>query len=339
MKLRTLYKTFRTQEWWAYKIPGVLAVGYATTIKVGASLEQVMPSILFALLSIVVGAIYVSTINDITDIEEDLNSGKDNRMAKLSARYRWMIPCFFAALGSYFTYLYLPDTLSATLYVLPWISFTLYSFKPVRLKQRGVWGVVADATGAHLFINMLMVSHVTYVSGQTVDVHWLTAVGVWSFLVGLRGILEHQFSDRKHDLIVRSTTFATSTTPQKFRRHERFIFIVELAALSAILSILSIKVLLIALLFYSLLSYLRHKILGYKAVIILNNKRPSQILLLDFYQVVLPVTLLAYICWTESSAYLILALHVLLFPDRLKNIVMDWKIISQTAFKKVFKIY
>lgn len=335
MNLRVIFRLFRANEWWAFKIPGVLAVGYATSIKVGASLTQVMPSILFVLFSIIIGAIYVSTINDITDIEEDLKSGKENRMFRIPQQYRWLIPFFFALLGVGIAFAYLPDILSVVLYLLPWIAFSLYSFRPIRLKQRGVWGIVADAAGAHVFINMLMVSHVSHVAGQPVDALWLTAIGVWSFLVGLRGILWHQFSDRDNDLKVQSTTFATGTTPAEFNGRERLLFAIEICILTVILLILSINVLFAALIFYSVLTLFRYKVLGYRMVIVLNPaEKPFQILLLDFYQVFFPIALLGYICWSNPSAYLLLFFHVSLFPSRLYKIVIDGLIISKTLFRR-----
>lgn len=338
MILKAIFKLFRASEWWAYKLPGVLAVGYATSINVGASLTQVMPSILFVLVSIVIGAIYVSTINDLTDIDEDLRSGKKNRMARIPKRNRWMLPFFCAVIGLGFTYGYSPNTISAVLYVLPWIAFSLYSFEPIRLKQRGLWGLVADSAGAHVFINMLMVSHVSYVSGQSVDLYWITAVGVWSFVVGLRGILWHQFTDRDNDLKTQSTTFATATSPDEFKEAERFLFAIELIMFSIILFILSINILFIVIIFYSILTILRYKRLGYKMVVVLNpEQKPSQVLLLDFYQVFFPIALLGYICWTEPYALLFLSLHIILFPSRIWNILVDGKIILRSIFMKTRK--
>src|SRR5690606_28795408 len=200
MKIKAIFKVFRTNEWWGNKVPAVLAIGYATSLKNDVRLIESLPSILLVFISIIVGAIYVSAINDLTDIDEDLKSGKSNRMAKIPSRYRWLIPIISAVIGVLFFYLYLPDKLSACLYILPWISFSLYSFRPFRLKQRGIWGLIADASGAHLFISLLMVSHITYISKEPFDGLWFSLIGLWSLFFGLRGILWHQFYDREDEI-------------------------------------------------------------------------------------------------------------------------------------------
>src|SRR5690606_33267869 len=180
MRAKAIVKVFRTNEWWSNKIPAILAIGYATSLKNETPLLDAVPSILIVFISIVVGAIYVSTINDLTDIEDDFKSGKSNRMAKLPRRYRWLIPILCIGIGTGFVYFYSSDTLSTILYLLPWITFSLYSFKPVRLKQRGFWGVIADACGAHVFIGLLMVSYITYVSNDSLDILWFSGIGLWS---------------------------------------------------------------------------------------------------------------------------------------------------------------
>src|SRR5690606_23729870 len=157
----------------------MLGIAYATSIIIGVPLASVVTWISVLLFSIIAGAIYVSTINDLTDIQDDLRSGKRNRMAKIPQNYRWVIPVLCLVFGLIFVNILSPDLISATLYILPWIAFSLYSFEPFRLKRRGIWGVIADASGAHLFVSLLMVSSVTYHAGKSIDLEWFGLVAIW----------------------------------------------------------------------------------------------------------------------------------------------------------------
>ncbi|HWW42405.1 hypothetical protein, partial [Pedobacter sp.] len=76
-------KIIRSADWWEYKLPPLLAIGYATALKTPEPFLSLMPHLLFILFSIIIGAIYVSIINDITDIEIDQASGKKNKMANM----------------------------------------------------------------------------------------------------------------------------------------------------------------------------------------------------------------------------------------------------------------
>lgn len=336
MAITNLSKLSRVQEWWEHKLPSVLAIAYATSLFGNVSLIQLGSWLLFLLISIIIGAIYVSTINDITDIEEDLLSGKSNRMAKIPKKYRWAIPVACIALGIFFFYLFLPDEISAFIYVLPWISFSLYSFKPVRLKQRGVWGLFADASGAHLFIGLLMVSSISYISNQSIDIVWFSLVGIWSLCFGLRGILWHQYYDRENDLKINSTTYATQTPPNKFKKYEKVLMGFELVAFGGMLLKISLPILGIFLLFYCMLVILRYKIMGHKPVIVLNPiNSPLQILMLDFYQVFFPLGILFYITYTQKFGWIILLIHLILFPRKLINILTDSVIIIKSMRKRL----
>src|ERR1700749_5129862 len=127
-----IVKITRSQEWWGYKIPPLLAIGYATTLKSGESMLEAAPRLLFVMSAMVIGAAYVSVLNDITDREEDLAIGKPNRMAKLPPWLRGLLLGLPVLIGiGYITPLF-PHTLLVTIAVMPWLAFTLYSAPPFR---------------------------------------------------------------------------------------------------------------------------------------------------------------------------------------------------------------
>jgi len=328
----------RAQEWWAYKLSPLLAIGYATAIVAEVPMYTVILWLMFLLAALVVGATYVSVINDITDLDEDLASGKSNRIQQVPARFRWLIPAVCVLLGFVFGYFLYPDLLSCLLYLCSWIVFSLYSIKPVRLKNRGILGVFADGCGAHVFPSLLIVSSVTYSTHQSMNWVWFGAVGIWALCYGLRGILWHQFADRENDIKVNLNTFASKINPEHFKPQVRMIFAVEAIAFAVILYILSLTVTLIALFLYFILVFIRYR--RYKSEVILvmkKDERPFQILMADYYQLLFPISLLLFSLSLNSLNLIPLVIHILLFPYILWRALYDYVVYTAAVFTKIFR--
>ena len=210
------------------------------------------------------------------------------------------------------------------LYALPWISFSLYSFNPVRLKRRGVWGLFADACGSHLFISLLFVSSVSYVAGQQVDWIWFTSIGVWAFFYGLRGILWHQFYDRDNDLKINLKTYATKVNPNSFRRKEMMLLAVEMLALAVVFYRMAEWLPVLFFVIYLLLVLIRWRRLGYKPIIVVTRHDAKfDFLMLDYYQAFLPLSLLITGALDYSETWILCAIHLLLFPRSIQKAIRD----------------
>ncbi|WP_316839574.1 UbiA family prenyltransferase [Pedobacter gandavensis] len=332
----SIFNVIRSQEWWSYKLPPLLAIGYATALMSEVPLYQVAFQLLFLLSALIVGAIYVSVINDITDLEEDLASGKSNRIEKVPPKLRWLIPVACLLLGLMFGYLLYPDLLSCVLYLLSWIVFSLYSIKPIRLKNRGFWGVLADATGSHLFTSLLMVASISYVTHQEINLVWFIAVAGWSLCYGLRGILWHQFSDRENDLKVNLNTYASHILPADFKKYAILIMTLECSCLLLMLYELQSAYALIFLVLYFTLVLGRYLLYHTQLILILFNKeKPFQILMADYYQVFFPMALLLAAVQLNPKNLIILLIHALLFTEGLKRAFIDYiKFFRFLLFKK-----
>lgn len=331
-----ILNVIRSHEWWAYKLPPLLAIGYATTLMTDTPLYKVALWLIFLLCSLIIGAIYVSVINDITDLEEDIASGKSNRIQQVPKQYRWIIPAFCILLGIVFGYFLYPDVLSCFLYSLSWIVFSLYSIKPFRLKNRGILGVIADGCGSHLFPSLLMVSCMSYVTNQQIDYIWFTAVGIWALAYGLRGILWHQFSDRENDIKVNLNTYASRVEPTEFKDKAKFIIVVEFFALTIMLFKIDLIITVIALIFYYVLVFLRYRINKTQVIIILkSDDRPYQIIMADYYQMFLPISLLLVATSINIINVSVLIIHVSLFPYVLWLAIYDFAFFARAlVFKK-----
>ncbi|TKC59255.1 hypothetical protein FBD94_17135 [Pedobacter hiemivivus] len=318
----------RSSEWWEYKLPPLLAIGYATAIKSDGQFIKSIPHLLFLLFSLIIGAAYVSIINDITDIDDDAASGKSNRIARINPKVRWVFPTLCLLAGGLCCYYLYPDWLSILLYTIPWICFSLYSFRPIRLKNRGLLGVLADASGSHIFTSLLMISSISFITNQSVDWLWFISTGVWALCYGVRGILWHQFYDRKNDIQAQLNTFAVYTDPKLFRTREVVIFTTELLAMTIMLFCIHYLLPIIALFVYLLVAFSRTYKLSYTPVIIIApENHPYHILMADFYQVYFPLSLLCTAALDEPYVFIVLIIHLALFPKKTITSLKDLKIL------------
>jgi len=331
-----IFNTIRSQEWWTYKLPPLLAIGYTTCTFSSTPLLEISLHLAIILISLVVGAIYVSVINDITDLKEDLASGKSNRVQNIPPKLRWVMPIGCLLIGLGFEYIYYPDLLSCFLYLGSWVVFSLYSIKPFRFKNRGILGVFADASGSHLFPSLLMISSVSYLTKQEINWWWFLATGVWAICYGFRGILWHQFIDRDNDIKVNLNTYASNIEPEKFIYKEQVIFAIEIIALVLMFYQLKLSILYFGIILYFLVVLARYLLYKSKVVLILTNKKNIfQIAMSDYYQTFLPLSVLIYFSLINYLNIIVLIAHILLFPYPIKQVLQDyWRLLKFMRRKK-----
>ena len=318
-------KFTRYVEWWEYKLPPLLAVAYGTVIYYGHPIQEVIKPLVFLLLAIIVGAAYVSVLNDITDVKEDLKAGKSNSMASLPVGSRYAIIVFILFIGICFGFFIYPDWIGVLYYTLAYVVFSLYSIRPFRFKERGLLGIACDAMGAHLFPALLLTSNLIHIMKVEGTMEWYLAIGCWSLLYGVRGILWHQFHDRENDLKSGTNTFATEINPRTFQSVEVVLFIIELLAFLSFISFIVDGFILAAALLYLSLSILRLRIFKRTfRMIVTYPYEKYQLLLNDFYIVFLPITLLLIIGREQPIAWLILCFHLTLFPMNTITAIQDY---------------
>lgn len=331
-----MLKFTRYAEWWEYKLVPLLSIGYAAIILNNYPFDRTVERLLLLLLAVITGAIYVSVINDLTDIREDADAGKENRMANMALWQRILIIGLCLSAGIGWGCLIWPDKLSLFFYVMAWVVFSLYSIPPARLKKRGIWGVFADAMGAHFFPSLLIVSNQFYISGTRINLMWATATGIWALFYGLRGILWHQFYDRENDIATQTKTYATRIQPADFKMAESVIFAVEVGAFALIVVALFNVWILCAIILYLVLVVARMKGLKYKtSIIITPSDAPYQLLMNDLYLALFPLALLLTITWTRPYGWALLCLHIGLFPRQILQVSREFMLIATLTLKKL----
>ncbi len=199
---------FRSDDWWSSK--AALLMGFVYLF----SLWFHIPAARFpflALLSLIVIAGFASLgylINDLFDLKKDRLAGKRNFLLGKPVLLRLVL----FALAVAFTFgpwLYLPaDGISFGLIGTEILLFILYSCPPVRLKERRLLGIIADALYAHA-IPVTLAAY-TFALAGTPQPGWyipMLLLLAWQLLSGVRNILVHQHEDATADAATGTSTY------------------------------------------------------------------------------------------------------------------------------------
>jgi serralysin len=197
----------RPREWWYHKLPLsiLLALLLLTETSVSFLLSLVLLGSLIVIVSLV--ANFGHAINELFDRDEDERGGRANVATILGTRRVGLITVQSMTGALAVSYLVLGPlgiVLTGAALALP----LAYSVPPLRLKRRKWWGILADATAAHLYPALLCLLIATHWSLRRSD-PWLEAtVMLWAIAAGLRGILFHQLHSKELDRKSGLTTVA-----------------------------------------------------------------------------------------------------------------------------------
>jgi 4-hydroxybenzoate polyprenyltransferase len=324
---QSLINIVRAGEWWEYKLAPIFAVFYATALTLRVPVYTLWPTALTILLALVPGAAYVSVINDLTDRDEDLAAGKSNRLVGKSRGYVALLIAITVAAGLAFCFLWRSDPLLLSVYLAAWLAFSLYSLPPFRWKARGIFGVLCDASGAHLFPTLVAVVLTYRGAGKPIDPLWLGAIALWSFAYGLRGILWHQLTDRENDQAAGVRTFVQRHPAHVAARlGTHVVFPIEVIALAVLLWRMPSFAPLVSLSAY--LFFVVRRFRRWRMNVVIVEPQPHFLILLhEYYDVFLPIGILIATSLRDPRDLIALAVHVLIFPGRLTQSAIDvWKL-------------
>lgn len=149
-------------------------------------------------------------LNDLTDIQQDQRTGRQNIMANHNRHGKGLILVFVVLLGI-LPWAWLPwSPLILTLLVVEYGLFLAYSIPPVRLKTRGLLGPIADALYAYVIPGII--ASLIGVEGKVSSALMLYIIifAIWAFLFGLLGILRHQLFDHSRDQLDGVSTYVVN---------------------------------------------------------------------------------------------------------------------------------
>lgn len=308
-----LTSALRLQDWWAPKLPVLLAVAYAGLAHRGS--DWAFSDLLFPLASVIVGAAYVSLINDYCDLEADRLAAKANRMAAIKPALRLPLLIAVVIIGAGFCVSLLPHPHALAAYVAAWLAFTAYSAPPLRLKARGLFGVIADAAGAHVFPAIYLyaiTSNLASTSDETARLD-IAVIALWSLALGIRGNLWHQLGDRDSDRKAGTRTFGASINAiNKATAWAPILLAFELGSLGFLVVRWEITQIIFFMPVYFFIIWARRRIWRI-ATSALFPKRRTRFLCAEIYSTVLPWILLLELAAGRPEGWAYITLHVLLF--------------------------
>ena len=196
--------------WWNYKIPPLLAVAYFA-LAAGArppDLANAIWSLALYMLAAIGIAGFGHLFTDAFDVAEDRTLGKPNLWAPLGPGARTALLVTLLA-ASWLPWLGLPvGRIGFMLIGLQFVMFALYAMPPIRLKERGFWGIIADAIYAHM-LPALITWYPFSILAHSLAPDWFpTLLGAWALTVGIRHLLQHQASQLESDLSANVRTYA-----------------------------------------------------------------------------------------------------------------------------------
>jgi hypothetical protein len=326
----SIFEPFRASNWWEHKLSPILATLYATAALSHIPFTSLWPTVGIALLALIPCATYVSVLNDLTDTEDDRASGKLNRLSGKPRVFPASLITCCLAVGLGFLILWRKDALVFYSYVFAWLAFTLYSTPPFRLKVRGIWGVLADASGAHLFPTLFAIALVYHWHGISVVIRWTAVAGLWSLAAGVRGILWHQLSDAGSDAKIGLRTFVCLHDVKHIERLGLFAFLVETAAYATMLWLTRSLLAGLFLILYGLFALTRERLLGIRLTIVTPGSK-FRMALAEYYIVLYPLAYLLAASWRQPAVLFLLAFHFLLFPRHCVFLARDSRALLQAA--------
>lgn len=316
----------RLSKPWKYKVPLLISFPYFLVLNGKLSHDAFLYSIAASLVTTIgfLGIAYLS--NDLSDRKSDAAAGKSNATLGLK---NWKIALsYLLFIGlAFLPWQYLPfDKMSAILVAIELALFLSYAFPPFRLKEKGVWGLVADALYAHVVPTVLASWTFYLIIGKsyTLFFEFLLAASLWQFISGFRNILSHQIKDYENDLASDTKTWVTVNGVGKATKMlKRVIVPLELLSFLGFLGFLQLKIIYVfpVYLFYTVYAYFvfKRKLKDQNET---ELKRFTNQFLDNFYVRWLPLLTLSGLIFIITEVRAVLLLHLICFVEPLQNFIL-----------------
>jgi 4-hydroxybenzoate polyprenyltransferase len=197
-RLQRSLMAIRFLEWWYSKLAMAATVALSLTLATGTDFVTAAKTILLGLIPIAALGAFGYGINDVADAEVDRrrNKPRPSPLAEMSATRALLVLAPLVPVG-----------IGAALVLEPWaaaieaagfILAAAYSLEPLRLKERGLAGVLTGACAERV------VPTAVYLTLFPSDGGWMWALLaggllIWSGLVGMRWMAIHQIFDATGD--------------------------------------------------------------------------------------------------------------------------------------------
>ena len=335
----TFRQTVRSAEWLSWKLGPLFAMAYATVLHLDLSFRSACAPLLIILAAIVPGAAYAAMINDLTDRADDASVGKPNAMAGRSPLVIGGLLACCLGPGAGFLVLWRHDPLLFCTYFAAWVIFSIYSFPPIRLKTKGVWGAVAEAAASGLLPTLVAVAVIYWWFRASMDVRWLSLIGLWSFAFAMRGILGHQLLDRHNDDKAIVRTFVQRHGAALTGTLIGVSFAIEVGALiGCLVSLGSIAVGVVTIAAAAVDVFVTRS-LRMKTVVVPPDGEDggrSKLALHSYYQIYLPFGILLHLAFADMASAI--AAMVAFFALSLEPLQREWRVLFEAVVRNYYPL-
>lgn len=325
-----MLKLFRTNTWWNAVVPQVL--GWIYLFATGRNVEQLFLLIFPFFVALISISVFGYLFNDLCDVKADSKAGKSNLLSSYSVTVRLMLVFIPLVLGCVAWYYVMAGVVANILFALQILALVLYSAPPIRLKERGMAGIIADAFYGHInpvFITIFWM--VTIDSNSIWLISLLLIVFVCTTLKGIRNILLHQIDDRRADRNAGVKTFVVRNGALGSLIFINYLipFEVLLALCFAVLVSIAYPPFFVWTLMFFILTYLKFS--GWKLRDLPKRQLQFKFLyfLNDYYEAWVPVGFLLLLSAKQPQFFILLILHLVLFPGFITKLWNDVKIIKE----------
>lgn len=207
---------FRVKDWWWSKAALLMGMIYLFAAWYHIPLQQFIPLAVLSLATICGFASMGYLFNDLFDIEKDAAAGKPNFLAGKPA---WFTLLLFLVSSAFVfgPWWWLPkNNISYALIAAQILLFIIYSVPPIRLKERGIAGIITDALYAHGLPPVLAAYTFALAAQHPFHTSEIVLLFAWQFVAGIRNILLHQADDLEADKISGSKNFVAGLPPATF---------------------------------------------------------------------------------------------------------------------------
>lgn len=320
--VKDLIKIARFSSWWYYKIPLFIVVLFITQIGDAEIVKLNFKSILEALFLMVVGATFVSVLNDFTDREVDLIANKKNNFSNYSTQQSAVIMTLVFVISLVIPWLLKLNFNAYLNYYLAIFSYVLYSVKPLRLKDRGFWGMILDSLGSVVF----PMGCFLYTASPNWSLRFSessqVALFLWLFFLAMRSILVHQVEDKCNDIQSGTNTFVTRFSERIVNVAGQLMFFFEFSSFLCLCYLIELhinEIFLLFFLFYLGMQWLFKRIIWMKFSLFGKTNESSIVFMYDYYYSYLLISLVILLNFPWSWKIILLGALVVLFPVYFKQ--------------------
>ncbi|HIA12133.1 MAG TPA: hypothetical protein EYN38_11535 [Flavobacteriales bacterium] len=332
---KRIVENLRFALWWKHLIPPVLATIYFTIAINGTPFTESLIQII-GFIPVIIGVAGLGyCLNDLSDYKDDQAVGKKNIVLVLSKSQLLLLILFLIGCIS-FPWLYLDlNQFVALLLGAQLIVYLLYSFPPLRFKERGMLGILSDAFYGH--VNPILVTIFTFVIiSETyfwdVALYPIGLIVFWAMSKGIRNIMLHQLDDRKNDLKTGSDTFVLRIGALKsVNKINRLILPIEITLVSALVFMASTILPFFYVGFLVFLFFTWLKFNGPKFLVMPRRQFTFKFLYFmnNFYEEWLAILILMFLSLDRPVFLVLLVIHLILFPHIPRNFYLDLKDIGK----------